>query len=200
MDSTYFKIEENRWDGKVLTKYTGSDRVVTIPDGVCQIGALAFENADLIDTVIIPDSVTVIEFAAFRNSSISYIVIPQKVNRIGECAFEGCKSLKHIEIQNPDIKFSKSPFKDAASDFEIIFGGTCERFKAEAENAYLGQGEYQSGDYHHPTATHFEYYKYDIYGHIFSETLDTPFTCRVKCTDGELEFHEMPRAERTVRK
>ena len=199
MENLNFRFENNVWGKKGVTKYIGSDREVAVPDDVFWIGQKAFADLDFIDTVVIPDGVTNIDFKAFQNSSISHIVLPPSVSYLGSNIFEGCKNLKTIEIQNPRIEFYKSPFKNAASDFEIIFAGTCDQFKRTADSAYCGQGEYQSGDYHHPSATHFEYYKYIIYEHIFSDTLSTPFTCKVKCIDGQLVYHEMPKKSWTQR-
>jgi len=171
MENLDFQIE-NEW----LKKYTGSESMVTVPDSVPNIC-----------------------FSAFLNSSISHIILPQSVGYLGSNAFEGCKNLKTVEIRNPNMEFGSNPFKNAASNFEILFNGTCDQFEKRANRVYCYRGEYQSGDYHHPTATGFEYYKYIVYEHIFSDTLSTPFTCKVKCTDGELVYHEMPKKTWTER-
>lgn len=65
------------------------------------------------NSVIIPDSITVIENYAFYNSTIEHITIPDSVVNIGDSAFGGCFSLKHIVIRNNAIEdFKKKLHKD----------------------------------------------------------------------------------------
>lgn len=162
-----------------LQKYCGTDSVVTIPK-----------------------SVFAIEKEAFRgNEHIEKVIIPITVKHIDELAFAECKNLKTVEIHCPSINFKKNPFFNSASEFEIIFKGTKADFEKAAGKVKIAVDEYQSGDYHHPTATHFEYYKTITYSHIFSSDEYEPFTCTVKCSDGELVYHQMPyqtRQERTT--
>ena len=191
MEKNDFVIDIDFLKRKSLNKYTGSDRVVVIPEGVACIGSCAFENMDFIDTVILPESVIDIGYGAFRCSSISHVTLPKNVKLIGAYAFESCKNLKTLEIQNPDVSFSQRPFGREIVDFEIVFGGTCDRFKEAARRGFCSSGTHQSGDYYHPSSSRFEYCEYTAYRHIFSDTLSHPFVCTVKCTDGELVYHEM---------
>ena len=160
---------------KRITKYQGSDRIVNIPEEIDLIAFRAFENAD-IDTVVLPKNVRI----------------------ICDFAFDGCKSLTRIEICNPDIDFGEAPFSHIAPEYEIIFAGTKAQFEKVAD-ACLGTFEHQSGDYHHPSSTQFEYYKAKKYVNIFCRRDEDQFTCRVVCTDGELVYHSMPYKERIVR-
>lgn len=119
----------------VITGYTGSGGTVRIPslvsDGsssynVTEIGRSAFANNESIIEVIIPDSVTFIGAAAFRNCkylktvklginvktidfgddggvfqgcvSLDEIVIPNSVEEIGSRSFKGCTGLKKVTI------------------------------------------------------------------------------------------------------
>ena len=199
MDNNEFEIIDRFAYGRSLVRYTGTDRVVRVPEEVQHINNNAFENVDFVDTVIIPESVSSIGSEAFKGSSVSHLTLPQSISMLGYSVFENCKSLKTLEIQNPNIKFFGAPFKNPPADFEIIFSGTSAQFQKTAERAFVCSGEHQSGDYYHPSSTQFEYYRYTIYEHIFSDTLDTPFTCRVKCTDGELVYHEMAKSSFVVK-
>ena len=198
MENNDFVIKTNAYNLKSLVKYQGNDSVITVPKGVEFIEYRSFADLDFIDTVIMADSVLMLSSGCFSSSSVRRVVFPKSVHSIGGRSFENCKNLKTLVIENPEISFGVSPFKNASTDFEIIFSGTCQQFDKAASNAYGGTEEYQSGDYHHPSSTRFEYRKYKIYEHIFSDTLNTPFTCTVKCADGELVYHEMEDKKRKV--
>jgi len=74
-------------DGKRLVLYFGSEKNVTIPNGVTTIGAGAF-SARQLTSVAIPDSVTTIESVAFKGNQFTAIIIPDSVTTIGDRAFE----------------------------------------------------------------------------------------------------------------
>lgn len=67
----------------VLTKYQGSDRDVTIPDGVTSIGRYAFFRCNGLTTVTISGSVTFIdEFAFCDCPNLTTITVPATVTRV----------------------------------------------------------------------------------------------------------------------
>ena len=85
----------------VLKKYTGSDSMVDIPDGVTSIGEGAFRGFKNLTSVIIPDSVERIGKEAFSGcSSIENVTIPDSVWSISSGAFSNCTSLTSITISN----------------------------------------------------------------------------------------------------
>lgn len=106
---SYYEFEEK--DGGItITKYTGSADEVTIPaeiDGkpVTSIGEEAFKESE-VKSVVIPDSVTVIEWRAFGDcENLESINIPNSVTRIVSDVFSGCESLKSIEIPESVVEF-----------------------------------------------------------------------------------------------
>lgn len=88
-----FKIENG-----VLLNYFGESKEVVIPDGVTQIGAMAFYYKK-IEKVIIPEGVSVIGEDAFRGCSmLDGIVLPESLVEIKKCAFYGCSKIKNINF------------------------------------------------------------------------------------------------------
>ena len=82
--------------------YTGTNyKCVVIPDSVTSIDYAAFYNCTGLTSIMIPDSVTSIGSSAFENcSSLTSITIPDSVTSIGSCAFFECSSLTSITIGN----------------------------------------------------------------------------------------------------
>ncbi|MBR0192325.1 MAG: leucine-rich repeat domain-containing protein [Thermoguttaceae bacterium] len=97
-DPASFQIEE-KGGYKVLTKYTGSDKTVVIPQDVAFIGSSAFADCDSLESVVIPKGVMVISGYAFMNcGKLKSVRIPGTVTRIGDGAFVACSSLKSLTI------------------------------------------------------------------------------------------------------
>ena len=72
---------------------------VVIPKGVTSIGASAFFDCSNLTSIDIPEGVTSIGEWAFRYCSNLEIVIENSENnvKVGESAFEGCKSVKWLK-------------------------------------------------------------------------------------------------------
>ena len=70
---------------------------------------MAFWRCSSLQSIVIPDSVTVIEENAFSGcSSLQSIVIPNSVTKIGLMAFRSCTSLQSIVIHDSvtEIEFA----------------------------------------------------------------------------------------------
>ncbi len=86
-----------------ITAYTGSDTRVVIPssvDGkpVTMIGNKAFAGTK-IQSVVIPDSVTVIGVQAFKDcTSLTEVSLPSSLTEIQAYAFRGCTKLAEISL------------------------------------------------------------------------------------------------------
>ncbi len=66
---------------------------------VTQIIENAFDGAENLKSIAIPDTITVIENSAFNNCiKLEAIVFPESVEYIGAYAFYGCEALKEITI------------------------------------------------------------------------------------------------------
>ncbi|MBD5399045.1 MAG: leucine-rich repeat protein [Treponema sp.] len=85
----------------ILTKYSGYEATVEIPEGVISIGNKAFfEKIYNLEEVKIPASVTSIGDSAFENcTKLAVVTIPASVTSIGSNAFKGCKNLSEIQFE-----------------------------------------------------------------------------------------------------
>lgn len=81
MENEKFKIENG-----VLIEYTGNDEIIEIPNTVSVIGEAVFKNK-FANKVIIPNSVKIIEKHAFRESGFAEIIMNDGVMIIKEAAF-----------------------------------------------------------------------------------------------------------------
>lgn len=113
-------------DRAVITGYRGTDTSIFIPDNVDgytveKIGSYAFENYSSLISVTIPDSVTIIEDAAFLGcSNLTDIAIPDSVTTIKSAVFSYCTSLKAITLPNKLKQIDNSLFNGCSSLSSII--------------------------------------------------------------------------------
>ena len=90
-------------DEVMITKYTGSDKDVKIPESyenykVTVLGRSLFNGKD-VTSVEIPDTVKEIQDYAFSsNRSLKSVKLPKNLETIGTNAFFNCSSLESIEL------------------------------------------------------------------------------------------------------
>lgn len=80
--------------------YTTKDNVV---------GAYFFFQCPKIQSVILPNSVTTIENAAFEGSGLRTITIPKNVTNIGTGIFSGCVELAILEVEEGNPTYYSEP-------------------------------------------------------------------------------------------
>ena len=86
---------------KTTNTLIAGDQTTIIPDSVTSIGEAAFRNCDALTSVTIPDSVTSIGGSAFYDcDALTSITIPNSVTSIGGSAFSCCSMLTSITIPN----------------------------------------------------------------------------------------------------
>ena len=104
MSSLYKSVlNKTSYDGpdnvSLMKKYIDSLSSITIPAGVTEIPANAFENCKNLKSVKLSNGLKVIGAGAFANcSSLSSITIPAGVTEIRQRAFLNCSSLRSIDI------------------------------------------------------------------------------------------------------
>ena len=100
-DGLWYMIIENE---VMISGYTGSAEQVEIPSmienlPVTKIGAKAFQKADCIEAVIIPDTVKEIGNMAFSDcSGLKRVEIPASVVKLGNMVFQACTSLSGVTL------------------------------------------------------------------------------------------------------
>ncbi len=135
-----FSYEEND-DGTItITKYTGSDTAVVIPEtiegkSVTRIGDSAFERRSGITSIELPSSLTSIgEFAFSRCSSLISIKIPAGVVNIGNSAFSYCASLTSIVVEK------KNRYYNSGEDNDCIIETATNTLIAGCKNTVIPTG------------------------------------------------------------
>ena len=109
-----------------LKHYTGTEEVVTVPEGVLKIGRGAFSGNSHIRRVILSDSLEEIGEDAFSRSAIEEIEIPDSVREIGPFAFLYCKRLRKIKLPSQLEKIAAGLFHgcDSLTEIELPSGVT----------------------------------------------------------------------------
>ena len=102
----------SRDDQTTLQQYpTGrADAKYAVSQGVHSIGKAAFQFADQLQGVALPQSLESIQEKAFAESGLKSIIIPENVTYIGYYAFENCTDLKELTFQGDLVGIESSAF------------------------------------------------------------------------------------------
>jgi hypothetical protein len=85
---------------------------LVIPDSVTNIGRYTFYGCRSLTSVTIPDSVTSISYEAFRGcTGLTSVDIPDSVTSIGSDAFRGCTGLTSVDIPDSVASIGSDAFR-----------------------------------------------------------------------------------------
>ena len=89
----------------------GKSGSYTVPDGVTNIGNVAFYYCSSLANITLPDSVTIIGSQAFAEcTELARITIPNRVTSIGAGAFQGCTFLGSVTLPNSVTNIGNNAF------------------------------------------------------------------------------------------
>ena len=109
--SSYNGVLFNKNKTKLICCPAGQTGSYTIPDSVTSVEYDAFRHCTGLTSITIPDSVTSIGYQAFYGcSGLTSIDIPQSVKSIAERAFISCTGLTSVTIPNSVTKIEKNTF------------------------------------------------------------------------------------------
>ena len=91
-----------------------------IPNTVNVIGEFAFIGAEALQSVLIPDSVTEIQYGAFQEAGLTDMKLPESVKYIGGGVFYGCSRLKTISLPKEVYMMDWNVFGYCESLEEIV--------------------------------------------------------------------------------
>lgn len=116
MELGEFIIKDN-----ILQKYNGISKEVNIPIGVGIIGKEAFKGKN-IEKINMPVTLHEIQKSAFEDCKyLTTVQLNDKLEKINKSAFKNCSSLESITIPNLITKISESCFEDCLSLKSINF-------------------------------------------------------------------------------
>ncbi len=123
-----------------ITDYTGDAACIEIPekiDGydVTRIGKCAFEDNLTITSVVLPDTIEVIDYKAFADcKNLETINFPDSLSTIGNYAFTTCHSLQSIDLNQVE-SIGECAFQLCISLEEITVPGS---IKSIPDHAFHG--------------------------------------------------------------
>lgn len=121
--------------GGVLKGYHGESVHVVIPEGVKKIDAKCFEGM-MIESVIVPDGVTIFESSVFQwCSNLKKVILPRTMADIGWNTFSGCKELREVEMPDGIKSIPHYAFHGCESLIKIIIPSSC---KTIGDSAFAG--------------------------------------------------------------
>ena len=112
----------------ILEKYTGTEKEVSIPEGITEIGVSAFYENMKVERITLPESVMVIGRSAFELCrKLESINLPKGLIQIGDQSFRLCRKLKSIEIPGSCHTTGHSAFFGCSSLETVVLGEGVQR-------------------------------------------------------------------------
>ena len=104
-----------------------------MPDGICRIEALSFDNCRNLIGVVLPDSIVELETNFSSCNKLVYVRLPRAIERIDDLMFGRCSELKSIRIPESVKVLGYDVLKDSAIQELIIEGclDEIESFRAQ---------------------------------------------------------------------
>ena len=103
-------------EADTLVRYSGTDAVVRIPEGVRKIGVRAFAECDSVRRIELPSTAELIGSKAFYScGALEQISLPEGLLSIGTSAFFNCFSLRSITVPSTVLELGSAAFVNCAA-------------------------------------------------------------------------------------
>ena len=106
----------------VLVEYLGESKEVVIPEGIREVGMMAFEKR-AVESVTFPSSLKTIRAYAFLSTNLKKVILPETVTLVEDDAFGLTEKLSYVEIQGADTNVSEQAFRGSALENELLANG-----------------------------------------------------------------------------
>ncbi|HFR3896583.1 TPA: leucine-rich repeat protein, partial [Streptococcus suis] len=114
--------EENR--NKRLAYFAELNRSgfsrIEIPEGMTMIDHEAFRGNKTLKEIVLPTTLTTIEYGAFENSGLEKLVLPASLTYIGDRAFAGISTLKEVVIPK-NVTYAPNIFAGSENLKKVTF-------------------------------------------------------------------------------
>ena len=131
-----FGVKYSKDGRKLLKAARNLDGTYSIKEGVKTICDNAFEGCTSLSSLVFPNSITRIGDSAFNGcESLSSVVIPDSVTSIGDGAFRGCDSLSEIVIPSSVTSIGTWAFRGCKSLTNIVLS---DRITSIGDSAFYG--------------------------------------------------------------
>ncbi len=111
---TYMEISPDTIEnGRIIEGSYAQDESLTaimIPEGVTDIGEVAFYGCPKLREVVFPESLKYIREEAFGETALEQVILPEGLELIAEKAFYSCDSLKKIEVPGRNTVIEEDAF------------------------------------------------------------------------------------------
>lgn len=156
-----FKIEEDRFgveydanNQRLLTAFRLSNHPVKqyeVKAGTKIISDGAFDSLDELVSIVLPDSVEIIESRAFLHcASLESIHLSASLHQIGEYAFCSCTNIKEISIDEKNMHFKVEDgfilSKDGSTLIYVIPGQSSECINVPKDVVDISEGAFLGND------------------------------------------------------
>ena len=130
------------YDGATVARYLGSDVEVTLPAWVNRVGKEAFEGYDKMKKLVIPDSVTTVDFGAFSNcKNLATVKMSESVRTLGSSAFSGCTSLYSVSVPSKVRTIGSGVFAGCPSLSNVAVSAGNENYTSYDGVIYTSDGK-----------------------------------------------------------
>ncbi|HFI0976663.1 TPA: leucine-rich repeat protein [Streptococcus suis] len=95
---------------------------IEIPEGMTMIDHEAFRGNKTLKEIVLPTTLTTIEYGAFENSGLEKLVLPASLTYIGDRAFAGISTLKEVVIPK-NVTYAPNIFAGSENLKKVTFEG-----------------------------------------------------------------------------